>query len=234
VFIAFAVSSVIEHRGEERMQLESLSAVIGDSTLSALRRQDIKQANINLEALKSMESIASAALYDQNGKPLARYGDADSAALSTTAAEDLAALTTAGTETLWTTRMRLFRPVLDDAGTAGVVMIESNLGSMWRDILRGLGILAAAMAGSLLVAIPLANRFRGRVSEPVIQLIAAARKVAEGQSFGQRITHDRRDELGALIDSFNAMLAQIEERGAALTNHRTELERQVSVRTEQL
>jgi two-component system sensor histidine kinase/response regulator len=40
--------------------------------------------------------------------------------------------------------------------------------------------------------------------------------------------------LGTLIDSFNDMLAQIEGRGAALTHHRDELERQVSVRTEQL
>ncbi|TFW16032.1 HAMP domain-containing protein, partial [Massilia arenosa] len=234
VFIAFAVSSVIEHRREERMQLESLSAVIGDSTLTALRRQDWKQANVNLEALKAMDGISAAALYDQQGKTIARYGEADGEALESTAAEDLSALTTAATTRLWTLRMRWYRPVVDDTGTAGAVMIESSLAGMWREILRGLGILGAAMVGSLAIAIPFANRFRGSVSEPVAQLIAAARKVASGQSFGQRIAHSRRDELGTLIDSFNAMLAQIEERGTALANHRNELERQVGVRTEQL
>ncbi|UUZ51994.1 HAMP domain-containing protein [Massilia sp. B-10] len=80
----------------------------------------------------------------------------------------------------------------------------------------------------------LASRFKGSIADPVTKLINAAQKVSASQNYNLRISHERTDELGTLIDSFNDMLAQIEGRGAALTHHRDELERQVSVRTEQL
>ena len=80
----------------------------------------------------------------------------------------------------------------------------------------------------------LASRFKSSIADPVTKLINAAQKVSASQNYTLRIPHERTDELGTLIDSFNDMLAQIEGRGAALTHHRDELERQVSVRTEQL
>jgi signal transduction histidine kinase len=42
------------------------------------------------------------------------------------------------------------------------------------------------------------------------------------------------DELGTLIDHFNAMLTEIEKRDAVLARHRDELEREVAVRTAEL
>jgi signal transduction histidine kinase/DNA-binding response OmpR family regulator/HPt (histidine-containing phosphotransfer) domain-containing protein len=105
---------------------------------------------------------------------------------------------------------------------------------MWRDIVRNVGVLAGAMCVSLLVSMVLARRFTRSITDPVTKLIGAATKVSESQNYTLRVAHARHDELGTLIDSFNDMLAQIEGRGAALTMHRDELERQVSVRTEQL
>jgi signal transduction histidine kinase/DNA-binding response OmpR family regulator/HPt (histidine-containing phosphotransfer) domain-containing protein len=105
---------------------------------------------------------------------------------------------------------------------------------MWRDILKSLGVIAAAMGGSLIVSLAQAGRFKRSIADPVAKLIAAAQKVSANQNYTLRIAHQRSDELGTLIDSFNDMLAQIESRGAALAHHREELERQVSVRTEQM
>jgi signal transduction histidine kinase len=83
------------------------------------------------------------------------------------------------------------------------------------------------------MALLAAARFKGSIAEPVGELIAAAQQVSRGQAT-PRILHQRSDELGALIDSFNDMLAQVEGRDAALAQYRDQLERQVSVRTEQL
>ncbi|MBW8902198.1 MAG: HAMP domain-containing protein, partial [Massilia sp.] len=116
----------------------------------------------------------------------------------------------------------------------GIVMIEADLSTMWLDICKSLAVIAAAMGGSLTVALLLASRFKSSIADPVTKLINAAQRVSASQNYTLRIAHERTDELGTLIDSFNDMLAQIEGRGAALTHHRDELERQVSVRTEQL
>lgn len=166
--------------------------------------------------------------------PLARAGTLDAAEPHVDVKEEALQEANRLGSTFWSTRMRLYRPVTANNYQIGIVMIEADLTTMWLDILKSLGVIGAAMGGSLLVAMLMASRFKSSIADPITKLINAAQKVSASQNYNLRITHERNDELGTLIDSFNAMMAQIEGRGAALTHHRDELERQVSVRTEQL
>jgi two-component system sensor histidine kinase/response regulator len=240
VFVAFAVTSVLNHRKDEGMQLTSFAGVIGTNSVDALIFNDRTQAQNTLSALKAKEDIAIAALFDRNGKLFAHYvppgrTEATPSAPAANADEDALAIANRQGRTFWSTRMRQYRPVISSNNyQIGVVMIETDLTNMWLDILKSLAVIAAAMGGSLLVALTLASRFKGSIADPVTKLINAAQKVSASQNYNLRIAHERTDELGTLIDSFNDMLAQIEGRGAALTHHRDELERQVGVRTEQL
>ena len=239
VFVAIAVTSVLNHRKDEAMQLSSFAGVIGANSVEALRFNDSSQAQNTLSALKAKEEISNAMLFDRNGKLFARYtppGRTESANAIADIGMSDAILAEANRQgsSLWSTRMRLYRPVFSKNEQIGIVMIEADLTHMWVDIVKSLGVILAAMGGSLLVALLLASRFKTSIADPVTKLINAAQKVSASQNYNLRISHDRSDELGTLIDSFNDMLAQIEGRGAALTHHRDELERQVSVRTEQL
>jgi two-component system sensor histidine kinase/response regulator len=276
VFAAFAVTSVLNHRKDEGMQLSSFAGVIGANSVDALQFNDRALARHTLAALRAKVEISRAALYDRQGQPFASYraaqvsdgiavpaaADGGSAAhgkskgkgrahappqpgaaaapagvdavpLASVDPADLAAANVRGRQ-IWSTRMRLYQPVHNDAGQVGVVMIEADLSAMWLDIFKSLGVFGVAMAGSLLVALVLAARFKRSIAEPVNQLIGAARQVSSNQDYSLRLPHRRTDELGRLIDSFNTMLAQIEDRGAALTHHRDALEHQVGVRTAQL
>jgi two-component system sensor histidine kinase/response regulator len=240
VFVAFAVTSVLNHRKDEGMQLSSFAGVVGTNSVDALLFNDRQLARNILAALRAKEEISAAILYDRQGQPFARYlapGEpeeaADRAALD---GFDDAALVEANRQgsQFWLPRMRLYRAVNNNNVQIGVVMIEADLIAMWLDIFKSLGVIGVAMCGSLLVSLVLAGRFKRSIADPVAKLINAAQKVSASQNYTLRIAHQRTDELGTLIDSFNDMLAQIEGRGAALTHHRDELERQVSVRTEQL
>jgi signal transduction histidine kinase/CheY-like chemotaxis protein/HPt (histidine-containing phosphotransfer) domain-containing protein len=240
VFVAFAVTSVLNHRKDEGMQLSSFAGVVGTNSVDALLFNDRTLARNTLGALKAKEEISRAILYDRNGKPFARYlaqGELDAGAadapLGSLDENALAAANLEGSR-FWLPRMRLYRPVMNSSVQIGVVMIEADLVAMWLDIFKSLGVIGAAMCGSLLVSLVLAARFKRSIADPVTKLINAAQKVSASQNYTLRIAHQRTDELGTLIDSFNEMLAQIEGRGAALTHHRDELERQVGVRTEQL
>jgi two-component system sensor histidine kinase/response regulator len=240
VFIAFAVTSVLNHRKDEGMQLSSFAGVIGTNSVDALVFNDRNSAQATLSALKAKDEISNATLFDRNGKVFARYvapGRAEEAFENVEPvgmSEEALAQANANGRAFWSTRMRLYRPVTGSEHAVGIVMIEADLTNMWLDILKSLGVIAAAMGGSLMVALLLASRFKSSIADPVTKLINAAQKVSASQNYTLRIAHERTDELGTLIDSFNDMLAQIEGRGAALTHHRDELERQVSVRTEQL
>ncbi|MGZ5202674.1 MAG: response regulator, partial [Telluria sp.] len=240
VFAAFAVTSMLNHRHDEGMQLSSFAGVVGTNSVDALLFNDRNLAQNTLAALKAKEEISGAVLYDRKGKLFARYWapghTVDRAAEEPLPGidEDALAQTNAAGAHFWSPRMRLYRPVMNKDVQVGVVMIEADLTTMWLDIFKSLGVIGAAMGGSLVVSLVLASRFKRSVADPVAKLIAAAQKVSANQNYTLRIAHQRSDELGTLIDSFNDMLAQIESRGAALAHHREELERQVSVRTEQL
>ncbi|CAN7487387.1 response regulator [Massilia sp. LjRoot122] len=242
VFAAFAVTSVANHRKDEAMQLSTFAQVIAASSADYLLLRDGARARNALGALASESDISSAVLYDRNGKPFAQYVTvSDSAtedlvppaALDGVDADSLASANAAGRDLL-SRRMRLYQPVLAGELQVGVVMIETDLVATWIDILAGLAVMGLAMCASLIVSVAMASRFKRSIAEPVTKLIQAAQKVSVSQNYSLRIAHRRTDELGQLIDSFNTMMAQIEDRGAALLHHRDELERQVGVRTEQL
>ena len=239
VFVAFAVGSVLNHREEAGTQLSSLAGVVAVNSADALVFNDRSLAGNLLAALKAKDDIVLAALYDSRGQLFAAYvapsheGAGPQPILAIADAQALAEANLAG-RPLWSPRMRLYRAVSGAQSQVGVLVIEADLLPMWQDILDSVGVAGAAMCLSLLVALVLARRFTRSMAEPVTKLIQAAKKVSESQNYTLRVAHQRSDELGMLIDSFNDMLAQIEGRGAALTLHRDELERQVSVRTEQL
>jgi len=237
VFVAFAVTSVANHRKDEAIQLSTFAQVIAASSADYLLLRDRPRAGTALGALAAKKDIASAVLYDRHGQPFVHYpaGDDDAApdALEGTDAEALGAANTKG-QRLLARRMRLYQPVMAGELQVGVVMIETDLVDTWIDILAGLAVMGLAMGASLVVSVAMAGRFKRSIAEPVTKLIQAAQKVSSSQNYSLRIAHQRTDELGQLIDSFNTMMAQIEDRGAALLHHRDELERQVGVRTEQL
>jgi signal transduction histidine kinase/DNA-binding response OmpR family regulator/HPt (histidine-containing phosphotransfer) domain-containing protein len=239
VFVAFAVASVLNGRENESRQLSSLAGVVATSSADALIFNDRTLALTLLVSLEAKPEISRAALYDRKGKLFANYAapthgsEPPPARLDAIDADTLAEANLEGGK-FTSPRLRLYQPVMGGTAQVGVLVIELDLLPMWRDILRSVGVLGGAMCASLLVSMVLARRFTRAIADPVTKLIQTAQKVSSSQNYTLRVAHARRDELGTLIDSFNDMLSQIEGRGAALTMHRDELERQVGVRTEQL
>jgi len=237
-YLAFAWTQVTDHRRTENTELTALAKVAAANTLDALQFNDHRLAGQVLAALQEKSNLRTAVLYDRKGLPFASWratGPDMAAPLPPLPEHGQAGLLDANRQGSrpWMPVMRVYVPVGGDAAT-GIIMLEADLLPMWFELLRALGVMAGAMMVALMAALLLAQRVRGSIADPIAKLINTAQKVSASQNYTLRIAHQRNDELGTLIDSFNTMLAQIEGRGAALTHHRDELERQVSVRTEQL
>jgi signal transduction histidine kinase/CheY-like chemotaxis protein len=71
--------------------------------------------------------------------------------------------------------------------------------------------------GSLLVALVLSSRLQKLISAPILRLADVESRVSREKDFSLRAEKDSDDELGVLIDGFNDMLVQIQERDAELT-----------------
>jgi signal transduction histidine kinase/DNA-binding response OmpR family regulator len=234
VLAAFAATSVLHLQETERNRLITVAAVIGANSEPALRRRDTRQLEQQLLALGHDRDILQAAMYDRDGALVARYVSAHLHLRPDQAAPDVLPtdrVTRSGPP--WQPASRLYRTVLDRGEPAGEIMIERSELPMWFDVIKSLAAAGVAAVLAFMTALLIAARSRGSVTEPVARLIAAAQQVSRGQPT-ERIHHQRGDDLGALIDSFNDMLAQVEARDGALAQYRDQLERQVGVRTEQL
>jgi two-component system, sensor histidine kinase and response regulator len=239
-YFAFVTTSVTGHRRNEAAELSALAQVLARSSQDALQFNDRKLAAQILSAAQERPALVAAVLYDAKGRPFAawRAEGTDSEQLSTLPelGKDALEEATRAASRPWQPSMRVYRQVAPGANgePQGAVMVEADQRPVWLRMAHGMGVMAAALASAMLVAWLLARRVRRSIADPIARLINTAQKVAASQNYTLRIAHQRNDELGALIDSFNNMLAQVEGRGQALTHHRDELERQVSVRTEQL
>ncbi len=239
-YAAFATATVAEHRRHESAELAALAQVLARSSQDALQFNDRKLAGQILAASSARPALIAAVLYDRKGRRFAAWHADGSEAAQPDELPELgpAALDAASlaASRFWMTSMRVYRPVTLEAGGQpfGAIMLEADQRPVWLRLGRAIGVMAVALACAMLTAWLLARRVRRSIAEPIAKLIGTAQKVAASQNYTLRISHQRSDELGALIDSFNNMLAQVEGRGQALTHHRDELERQVSVRTEQL
>ncbi|TDY36878.1 response regulator [Janthinobacterium sp. 75] len=250
VFVALALTSVLSHKNDEGKQLLSLAGVIGAASAAPLMvgKSAQPQAEQMLAALAARDEIAQAALFDRGGRLFALYRapqhDKELAGLATPEDMNPALLAdmavqpvTQGAGTPLAPTMRLYRPVYRPGAPqqiVGAVLIEADLNHMWRNIGRHVGAIGGATVLSFLIAVFLARRFKSVIAEPITKLIDTAQKVSRSQTYSHRIAHQRSDELGVLIDSFNDMLAQIDSRDSTLANYRDQLERQVGVRTAQL
>ncbi|WP_374362565.1 response regulator [Pseudoduganella danionis] len=238
-FLAFASMSILSRNDEERQQLTSLAGVIGNNSELPLLYADEQQARNTLAALSADNRIRRAALYTAKGQLLAHYlrlappvSTPVDSQLPAAAGEALQ-LHMVYPDTQLLPSLQLYLPVLRGGQHIGTVMLEASLSRMWLDLLRTLAASAIAALLACVLALLMATRLRNNLTEAVAGLIGAARQVSQGVHTAM-IRHQRKDELGTLIDSFNDMLAQVAARDGALQQYRDQLERQVSVRTEQL
>ncbi len=87
---------------------------------------------------------------------------------------------------------------------------------------------------SFITAYFLASRLQRAISGPIVELTRAAFAVSVEKDYSIRATKTSEDEIGFLFDRFNEMLAQIQQRDAAIESARSELEVRVEKRTREL
>ncbi len=111
-------------------------------------------------------------------------------------------------------RWRAWFEVLNDPASnepVGAVLVQSSLGAALAAQARVSRLLLAILATGLLAAAVGSYLLSGAVTRPVAELLAGVRKVAAGD-IDHSLRATRGDELGALAEAFNEMLAQLRSR----------------------
>jgi signal transduction histidine kinase len=222
-----------QHRDRVSQSIDAAAKATGIAASAAIAFADSKAATEALQILAPREYIQAAALYTLTGKRLASYGDSDGLPeQSTQLSEHLPAFD------LFSTTTTLFQPILLDGSAIGQIYLRANLQDFRKSFLLQVFMTLVASGFGLLLALGLGARFIEHIVKPVRELAETAHQVRERNDFSLRATPVEKDqdpdEITDLVDSFNAMLEEIERRERELVNYHDNLERMVLERTSAL
>jgi signal transduction histidine kinase len=224
---ASVVYELILIRRTQTYNLSTLADVIGTNSTAAIEFNDPKAAGDSLAALKAYPSVAAALIYTK-GRLFSSYlrGDVKEH-FKPPDPREYGYRFEEG-------HLAVFRPIVLEGETIGAVYIQSDLKGMHALIRQYIGVVVLVLLGSSCVAIVLASRLQRVISEPIFHLVQTAKIVSSGKNYSIRAVKRSRDDLGVLIDGFNEMLSQIQNRDEALQRAHDQLEKRVAERTRDL
>ena len=225
--------------------LTTLAQVIGQNSQAALTFNDQESAQQTLSALQAEPSIRLAQIISKNGTAFAEYKDEtfferspelntnfDKAWLQSFSQE------TQGLETqrhhFYLKYLDLWQPIALDGEVIGAVYVRADLKDLYDSLKRYILIAGLVLLSAFVVAFILSAFFQKLISGPILHLVETTKKLSSSKNYTIRAEKSGNDELGVLIDQFNKMLTQIENRDRALEKHKSNLEKLVDQRTKEL
>lgn len=227
---AFLAYERVTYKRTMTGDLSSLARIIGDNCAPAVTFLDRKTAEESLATLRARPHIVSASIYTPDGRLFAHYGRPSSDDSSSAPDE----FRRREYSDFIGGNLVVQRNVITSESVVAAVVLRSDLGEMRTRMIRYTGIACLVLLLSSLAALLLSSRTQALASRPILQLAGTARAVSEEKNYSIRAERGGADEIGQLIDGFNDMLTQIQERDAALQHAHDDLEHRVEERTAQL
>lgn len=226
-------------RQSMKNDLLTLAQIVGDQSAAALAFQDKPTGDEIVQAMRHKIHITCAALYEQpSGNLLSVYFRTNSATLEANAKIPLHIASNTNVvdvERFEADRLIVFHTFISSReNQPGTVFLESDLDELHQREVRYAGIIILFMAASFVVTLFLSSLLQRVITRPIFDLAETARAVTAEKNYSVRVAKYGRDELGQLVDSFNEMLGEIQDRDSKLQTANDELEARVLERTRDL
>jgi signal transduction histidine kinase/AmiR/NasT family two-component response regulator len=206
-----------------------LADMLASQSQAILAFNDRKAATETLQALAANRHVTTAAMLDRQGAVFARFDRAGAPAVAA-----LPAIPPGAGPQYGSGQVRVARPVVFDGQRLGQIYVAADLGELHDRRQQSMRVLAAVLAGTLLLALVLALRLQRIVAAPLLRLTEITRLVTADRRYDVRAVAAARDEIGELVRAFNKMLSEIQTRDRELVEHRDRLEAVVADRTREL
>ena len=229
---AFFIYDQLSFRENLVRMLSAQAQIIGSNSISALTFNDPQSASDTLAALQSSPSVTAAAIFTSDGKLFAKYARSASEQI-----EDVPTLEPGKEEQYWFGRGHIvvLRQVVFRGASIGRVYIRADLRDLEHRLYRYTMISFIVLMVSLAAALLFSTEYRKALANPIAGLAEVARQVSRARDYSVRaVPAGEHDEVSVLIDAFNDMLAQIQQRDTALLQAHQELEQRVEERTRDL
>jgi len=216
--VSFLIYDLVSFRHLLTQDLMTQAEIIGYNSAGALEFKDEAAATATLSALTAKEDIVTAVLYRPDGKIFAHYFRG-----STTLPSYLPSRLQERGYRYAGGYLEVFHDVTLNGEHVGTLFLQSNMRQWSMRARRYASILIVFVLISGLFAFFVSSRLQGLISNPILHLEDTMRMVSTNKNYAVRAVKSYGDEIGRLIDGFNTMLSEIQQRDTALQSTNGEL-----------
>ncbi len=222
IAIVFGVSNAISRYQNTEEQLHVLAQVTGENSRAALAFGDRDSATQTLSALRAVDQVSDVRLYTATGHLFAKVefnGNPDKT--GTSAAQWLI-------RRVFPEQLDVGHPIVEDGQVIGRIELRAHLLPIWAGMLRSQALMAVLALLLATLAVYFGMRLRRIVTDPILGLAQVSTRVSREQDYSLRAVKAHNDEVGALVDDFNHMLAEVQSRDQALQTERRSLQQRTA------
>ncbi len=208
--------------------LSTYAAIIADNTKAAVVYENADDAREILSALRAAPSIVHARICTEDSNTLAIFNkDSNDTSAHLLQFKDEGYCFTHNS-------LNLQKNIVLDKEKIGTIYLQSDLSEIKQGVTRTATIGAIIAAIIIFVTFLVSSKLQKIISGPILSLAGIAEGVSENKDYSTRALKYSNDEVGQLIDAFNEMLYEIQERDLELTHLNEKLELRVKERTADL
>ena len=216
--LSFLIYDLVSFRHLLIQDLMTQAEIIGYNSAGAMEFKDVSAATATLSALTAKEDVVTAGLYGRDSKMFAHYSRNNNVIplLLPAHSQDKGYRFEGG-------YLQVFHDVTLNGERLGTLFLQSDMRQWSLRAKRYAGILCIFVLISGLFALLVSSKLQRLISRPILHLEDTMRMVSANRNYGVRATKSYGDEIGRLIDGFNTMLSEIQQRDTALRGANEEL-----------
>lgn len=207
--------------------------VFASASARATAARDAVAAYDAMKAIRHIPDVTYARIEDSRGRALATMGGATQLD-SDLRLQGEKSEPTSLRALLSSRSIEVSVPIVNAGAKVGRFVLVSDTRDLVDQLLASLRGAAIGSGVALVVGLFVATRLQRGLTYPLRELSKAIARIRHSHNYRTRVEAVSNDEVGLLVDGFNTMLAQIEERDTRLEAHRRNLEREVTDRTHDL
>jgi len=216
--VSFLIYDLVAFRHLLSQDLMTQAEIIGYNSAGAMEFKDVPAATATLSALTAKEDIVAAVLYTPSEKIFAFYfrGNTSTPSYLPSRLQQKGYRFQGG-------YLEVFHDVSLNGEHVGTLFLQSDMRQWSLRAKRYANILIIFVLVSGLFALFVSSKLQGLISKPILHLEDTMRMVSSNKNYAVRAVKTYSDEIGRLIDGFNTMLSEIQQRDTALQSTNGEL-----------
>ncbi len=214
--VAFTAYEFVTFRRAFLQDVTTLTAITAENIPAAIAFDSPEEAQRLLDALRFDRKVTHAVLYKHPATIFAQF-PRDAAAENLPVAPPLHGSRLEGRAVVVTA------DVQEKGKSVGTLYVRADLEPVYARLRLYILITVTILGIASIAAWVFSAALRQRIAQPILDLAEATRLVSQKNNYSLRVTKHGNDELGELTESFNGMLARIQESDQELRKNQERL-----------